>query len=298
MTTSKIFTNALKTISTDSGEQTTLKSIIITHPSNVIDNEYFRQAVQWHIFDISAKTAQAEKALAKQKLDALTGRTGTAEHTKAQDKYNSLCTMCKLLAEAVTALDKELSEAYEDIAEIKTVFVSDNFAKIYARTAIGAKSYKRFVIEDEASKGKLEDVKFSYANEDRIISLLGDFNEGKTKEQRKAATAQIERFANELFATNGGDLYKKVSYHFSVAKVNDQLYARSKELLKHDGKGHIQNKAHGAFTMCTQTFYMCLAQLKVPEINGEKIMKVDETASCDSVNLTIKRKVKAQDESK
>lgn len=272
-----------------------LKDIVVTIPRNVIDEDYFIECVQWHIYNIMTLDTSAKLEQAKAKVSELekAGQEDMPAYSKAIDKRNNLITLNNLLDAGLKELLKALADEYENVSDVVNIFRQDTFAKLYAWSIMGISSFNRWTNGDEAGKGKLESINLSIADEDKIIGLLKDFDLSTTQEQKKQSAKAIELFANEHFATNGGELYKNVSFSFSAGKVNKELYSRSKDLLKHDGKGNIKDIDRPAFVMAMQVYLLCLVQMGVPTINGQKIIKVDEIADCRTIqSVTLTRKSK------
>ena len=278
---------------TDNGIVKALKEVTVTIPKNVIDADYFVHAVQFHVFNYGSIDSLAKLSNANQKVENLAKehKEYTLAYERAVKSRNDLAVLCNLLKEEIANFDKELSFEYKDVADVKEVFKADNFARIYAWTLMGISSYNIYKSGNESAKGKLDEVHLHFKNESKIIGLLKDFDLTKTQEQKKQSALQISLFANETFGTNGGQLYKNISYKFTAEKINKDLYTRFKNLLKHDGKGNIKDTENSAFTMCCQLYYMCLIQLGVPTINGQKVIKVEEVSTCSN-DLKVERKEK------
>jgi hypothetical protein len=295
-TTTTIYLPKLYTQDTEKGIVTTLKDCIITVPKNVIDTRYFVQAVQHHILDIAVCNVSVDVKNVTQKLDEMKkdGKTMTNAYFKAQDRRNDLLKLQALLNDAIRELDEILSDEYENITEVKQAFRLDNFAKNYAVVLTGFQSRKVWKNGNEASKGKIEEIKFRFKDEDKIIPCLQEFDLSRTQEQKKAAAVRIQQLANDLFSTNGGDIYKNVSFKFTAEKVNKELYTRFKKPYSHDGKGNIKDIENLPFDLVKQLYFMCLIQLGVPTINGQKIIKVDEMTDCKQA-ISVKRKAKKQE---
>lgn len=271
-----------------------LKDIVITIPKNVVDVDYFVECVQWHIYNIMTQDTSAKLEQAKAKLKDLekAGQDDTLAYSKATDKRNTLITLNNLLKAGLEELTEELKDNYLNVDDVVKVFRLDMFGKLYAWSIMGISSFSRWTNGDEVSKGKLESINLSIADSDKIIGLLKDFDLSSTQEQKKLSAEQIERYANEHFSTNGGDLYKNVTFKFSAGKVNKELYTRFKEPLKHDGKGNIKDLERSAFSMAMQVYLLCLVQMGVPTINGQKIIKVDEVADCNQTLTVVKKQGK------
>lgn len=290
--TRNIYLAKVEAKDTDNGIERMLAQVAITIPKNVVDEDYFVQAVQFHIFNIAVLNTAVELKEQEQKLADLEkqGKKDGIAYSKAQDKRNNLLVLGKLLKENVEALNAELAEEYESIEDVKNVFLADNFARVYAWVLGKYSARKVWKNGDEASKGKVEEIKLRFKDEDKIVSLLKDFSFSTTQEQKKQSAKQVSMFANELFATNGGEVYKKISFDFSAKKVNDELYTRFKKPLSHDGKGNIKDLENPAFDLCKQLYFMCLIQLGVPTINGQKIITVEEIADCQQVIAVARKK--------
>lgn len=294
MTTRKIYVAKIESKDTETGIVKSLKEMTITIPKNVVDIDYFTECVQYHIYRIAtvdtlARLENAKNKLAQLKVD---GKKLTLAYEKAEKTHNELALLASILKQAIKEFDDLLLEEYEDIAKVKDVFELDSFGKLFAWSIGNYTSYSIYKTGDEVSKGKLEKIHLHIKDEDKIIGLLKEFdNASGNAEQKKQSAKQVELFANNTFATDGGELYKKVSFKFSVEKVNRELYSRFKKTLTHDGKGNIKDTENTAFSMALQVFYLCLVQLGVPTINGQKIVKVEEIATCSNT-LVVKRKGK------
>lgn len=273
-----------------------LKSCTITIPTNVLDVAYFVNCVQYHVFDLASANTSTDLQKVKQDMEDLKKAhkdTGTKWYN-LEKKLNDALNLLALLAAEIKVLDKHLEEEYEDIEDVKKVFLRDRFAKVFAWTLTGYKSKKVWKNEDETKKGKIEEIQFRFKDENKIVSLLQVFDFSHTQDQKKASAHQIELYANSLFATNGGDVYKNICYKFSPEKVNRDLYTRFKKPYSHDGKGNIKDVQNLPFDLCKQLYFMCLLQLGVPSIDGQKLIKVDEVQA-ENAPILVKKK-KKQDE--
>lgn len=295
MTTTTIIMPKVETKDTETGIIKSLRNAVVTVPKNVIDVQYFKQAVQFNIFDIAMCNATTALNNINQKLATMKaeGKDDTNAYMKAQDNRNDLIKLISLLSEAIRNFDDELTEEYENISDIKTVFLTDTFAKTYAWALGHYDAKKVWKNGNEANKGKVEEIRFHFSDESKIIGCLKDFDLSTTQEQKKNSAKQIEVLANNLFATPGGEVYKNISYKFTAEKVNKNLYTRFKKLYDFDTKtGNIKDLENTAYDMCKQLFFMCLLQLGVATIDGQKIVKVEEIeANKEPVKINRKKKV-------
>lgn len=253
---------------TDNGDMVAeVDTAKIVVPNNVLDTEYFRTAVQYHIYVIGEKVLNG-KYLSEYYRQKKLGNKVTASQV---EKLRKLKSEKELYVTSYIQFSDSLDNIYSDSTEAIASFMSDGFAELFALWILGEKSY---VIEssDMFGDGNTDTVFFHFPDESKVSGFIADFAEDVTPQQKKTTVNAVNVYCNTHFKTYGGEIYKNITYNISQKLLHDELFSRSKKQLKTDKKGRgIVNVTLTNYELALQLFSICMYTLGIPFYNGKSI---------------------------
>lgn len=258
---------------TDNGDMVAeVDTAKIVVPNNVLDTEYFRTAVQYHIYVIGEKVLNG-KYLSEYYRQKKLGNKVTASQV---EKLRKLKSEKELYVTSYIQFSDSLDNIYSDSTEAIASFMSDGFAELFALWILGEKSY---VMEssDMFGDGNTDTVYFHFPDESKISGYVADFAEDVTPQQKKETVNAVNVYCNTHFKTYGGEIYKNITYSISQKLLHDELFSRSKKQLKTDKKGRgIVNVMLTNYELALQLFSICMYTLGIPFYNGKSITYIKE----------------------
>lgn len=258
---------------TENGDMTVEVEVAkISVPNNVLDAEYFRTAVQYHVYSLGEKVLTG-KYLSEYYRHKKLGAKVTSSQI---EKLRKLKTEKELFVNNYRQFLDSLDAIYSDSTEAIASFLSDGFAELFALWTLGEKSY---CIEsaDMFGNGETDTVYFHFPDESKISGYVADFAEDVTPQQKKQTVTAINGYCNTHFKTYGGDIYKNITYSISQKLLHDELFSRSKKPLKVDKKGRgVTNVMLTNFELALQLFSVCMYTLGIPFYNGKSVTYIKE----------------------
>lgn len=274
----------------ESGEKTMEKVMAeIYVPTNVLDFGTFQDSVQYHIYRYGEKVLHGKYWSEYVKEPAKRDKDKVLKLKKEYETYS----------EMYVSWLAGLADKYANATNAQEVFLSDEFAKIFAIWVLGEKSY--IVPAELNGKQDTETVHFHFPDESKVSGYVRDFLEGVTDKQKKTTTEAVNTYCNTYFKTVGtaenDDVYKNVTFKISQKLLNDELFSRSKKALKADKKGRgIRNEWLTPFELTSQLFAICMYTLGMPFFDGKTTVEyVEELRTSERVVKAPARKTKKEE---
>lgn len=282
-----------------------LKTATIIRPKKVKSVNYLRMAMVYHV--LTYECIKSEKAYERIKaMNQKTKDAGDVVTDKDREKEENAFIKYHLLNNANANFKAFVSDYYrfcsidtekdeEIFDKISMVFAGDNFAKMYVLMVTGITKEWR---SEPDSNGNIISKEFpiafkgQHAIANAVHSLTAEtIRKGKNSEEFK----DFEDAVNNAFIMKESPFYDKVTIHYSINLVHDQLFKSSGNNAKHDAvTGGLSATKKSDFEIAKNAFAMMLSKLGVSfwgTVPVEKtIVTVDNIAKAMCGQATTKGK--------
>lgn len=237
----------------------------IAIPNNVVDDSYFKMAVQYHVYSMGEKVLTGKYITEAQKVKEAGKKVTDAQKEKLErTKAEKLA-----FVEDMKRFMNILEATYVDVPEAIASFLQDDFARLFSVWIMGEKGY---VAEDSDiyGEGSTVTIPFAFPEQDKLGGFVLDFKEDITPAQKKVTVDAVNAYCNRHLKTWGGELYKNITYSHSQKLLHDEWFSRSKKDMKLDRKGRgIANISKDNFELAFQLFAICMYSQGIPFYNGK-----------------------------
>lgn len=237
----------------------------IAIPNNVLDEAYFKMAVQYHVYSMGERVLTGKYLVEAQKLKDAGKKATEAQKEKLDRVKEEKSEFVEDMKRYMDILDA----TYIDVPETIASFMQDDFARLFAVWLMGEKGY---VAEDSDiyGEGSTVTIPFAFPEQDKLGGFVLDFKEDITPAQKKITVEAVNAYCNRHLKTWGGDIYKNITYSHSQKLLHDEWFSRSKKDMKIDRKGRgISNVSKDNFELAFQLFAICMYSQGIPFFNGK-----------------------------